>query len=106
MNNQKTKLYDNVSIRKFFLENWGVPVINTEEISKSQKYKQDKYNARNKLNKLYTEKDLFKIVDDVGKLDEAQERLLDSMFGDSKKKNEKKCKRKRERERKNIGRKI
>ena len=89
MNNQKTKLYDNVSIRKFFLENWGVPVINTEEISKSQKYKQDKYNARNKLNKLYTEKDLFKIVDDVGKLDEAQERLLDSMFGDSKKKRKK-----------------
>ena len=94
MNNQKTKLYDNVSIRKFFLENWGVPVINTEEISKSQKYKQDKYNARNKLNKLYTEKDLFKIVDDVGKLDEAQERLLDSMFGDSKKKTKKNVKEK------------
>ena len=84
INNQKTKLYDKMSIKKFFLDNWGLPCINYDEslLLKNQELKRkDKFGSNYKSKKLYTEKDLLKVVDDVGKLNEDQEKFLQSMFG-------------------------
>ena len=97
-NNQKTKLYDKMSIRKFFLDNWGIPCINYEEklLLKNQDLKnKNKYDSNYKSKKLYTEKDLLKVADDIGKLDEEQEQFLQMLdFGNKSKKTKKNTKEK------------
>ena len=83
-NNQKTKLYDKMSIRKFFLDNWSLPCIDYDEklLLKNQDLKnKNNYNSNYKSKKIYTEKDLLKVADDIGKLDEEQEQFYQSMFG-------------------------
>ena len=83
-NNQKTKLYDKMSIRKFFLDNWSLPCVNYDEklLLKNQDLKnKNNYNSNYKSKKIYTEKDLLKVADDIGKLDEEQEQFYQSMFG-------------------------
>ena len=101
INNQKTKLYDKMSIKKFFLDNWGLPCINYDEslLLKNQELKRkDKFGSNYKSKKLYTEKDLLKVVDDVGKLDEDQEKFLESMFGGFNNKSKKTKKKEKEKE--------
>ena len=101
INNQKTKLYDKMSIKKFFLDNWGLPCINYDEslLLKNQELKRkDKFGSNYKSKKLYTEKDLLKVVDDVGKLDEDQEKFLQSMFGGFNNKSKKTKKKEKEKE--------
>ena len=101
INNQKTKLYDKMSIKKFFLDNWGLPCINYDEslLLKNQELKRkDKFGSNYKSKKLYTEKDLLKVVDDVGKLDEDQEKFLQSMFGGFNNKSKKIKKKEKEKE--------
>ena len=101
INNQKTKLYDKMSIKKFFLDNWGLPCINYDEslLLKNQELKRkDKFGSNYKSKKLYTEKDLLKVVDDVGKLNEDQEKFLQSMFGGFNNKSKKIKKKEKEKE--------
>ena len=87
LNNQNTKLYDKMSIRKFFLDNWGLPVIHYDEslLLKNQEHKNknkyEKYNSQQK--KIYSEKELMEFYGNAGTLDKDQEKILNSILGNN-----------------------
>ena len=84
INNLKTKVYDKISVRKFFLNNWGIPVINLED--KNEMKNKNKYGDSNfKSKKIYTQKELLEMYEDEGVLDKKQEELLDMLFNDNNK---------------------
>ena len=84
INNLKTKVYDKISVRKFFLNNWGIPVINLED--KNEMKNKNKYGDSNfKSKKIYTQKELLEMYEDEGVLDKKQEQLLDMLFNDNNK---------------------
>ena len=84
INNLKTKVYDKISVRKFFLNNWGIPVINLED--KNEMKNKNKYGDSNfKSKKIYTQKELLEMYENEGVLDKKQEQLLDMLFNDNNK---------------------
>ena len=85
LDKKKTKLYDKMSIRKFFLDNWGVPVINYDE--KKLLKNQTNKGARNYHNppKVYTEEELAEAYKNVGNFDDDQLKMLKLMKKGNKK---------------------
>ena len=87
MNNLNTKLYDKMFIRKFFLNNWGVPVLFYDESSLLRNQVKNKLgNSNYQSRKIYTEKELVEMYGNVGTLDENQEKLLEMLSGNKNKK--------------------
>ena len=76
LDKKNTKLYDKMSIKKFFLDNWGVPVINFAD-TKQLKNSGNKYNNYQK--KLYTEEELAEACENIGNFDEDQKKMLMQM---------------------------
>ena len=87
INNLKTKAYDKISVRKFFLNNWGIPVINIDDkyLSKNQEGKNKFGSGDFKSKKIYTQKELLEMYGNEGVLDKKQEQLLDMLFGENNK---------------------
>ena len=103
INNLITKLYDKMSIKKFFLDKWGVPVVNFDEnlLLKNQVYRRDKFGISNlSSKKKYTQKELLDMYGGDLILDKDQEKLLEMMSGSNKnkKKNVKKITKEKEKE--------
>ena len=74
---RKVKLYDKLSIKKFFLDRWGVPVINYDEkkLIKNQNFFEggsSHYSVKH-----YTESELIEKYEDVGKFDDEQLKMLE-----------------------------
>lgn len=82
---RKTKLYDKMAIKKFFLDNWDLKVINYDEklLLKNQVNKGNNNSGRNNNNfksqKVLTEDELAEMYKNVGKLDDDQQKMLDLM---------------------------
>ncbi len=80
IDNRKTKIYDKMAIKKFFLDNWGVPVIDYDEkkLLKNQmnynKGKNDYYNR-----KTLTEEERAEAYKNVGVFDKDQIKMLNLM---------------------------
>lgn len=87
LDKKTTKLYDKMEIKKFFLDNWGLPIVNYDEKKLIKNQKKINYNDYNK--KLYTEEELAEAYKDIGKFDEDQQKMLNWMK-ESKKKHKKK----------------
>ena len=77
---RNTKLYDKMAIKKFFLDNWGVPVINYDEkkLLKNQFNNRDKHsrNYNNNSKRNFTEDELAEAYKNVGKFDDDQLKML------------------------------
>ena len=90
INNLSTKLYDKMLIRKFFLNNWGIPLIHFDEnllLRNQLKNKTGNSNYHSK--KIYTEKELVEMYGNAAYLDKNEQRLLEMLSGDRYKKNKK-----------------
>jgi len=90
INNLTTKLYDKMLIRKFFLNNWGIPLIHFDEnllLRNQLKNKMGNSNYHSK--KIYTEKELVEMYGNAAYLDKNEQRLLEMLSGDRYKKNKK-----------------
>ena len=90
INNLTTKLYDKMLIRKFFLNNWGIPLIHFDEnllLRNQLKNKTGNSNYHSK--KIYTEKELVEMYGNAAYLDKNEQRLLEMLSGDRYKKNKK-----------------
>jgi hypothetical protein len=103
INYQNTKLYDKMSIKKFFLENWGIPVINYDEklLLRNQepqdrnKYGYSKYHSK----KIYTEKELIDKYDNIISSNKERDKYIEKLFGnDDKIKKTKKVHKEKEKE--------
>ena len=103
INYQNTKLYDKMSIKKFFLENWGIPVINYDEklLLRNQepqdrnKYGYNKYHSK----KIYTEKELIDKYDNIISSNKERDKYIEKLFGnDDKIKKTKKVHKEKEKE--------
>ena len=93
INGKKTKLYDKMAIKKFFLDNWGIPVINYDEslLLKNQKYNpKDRFGKDNyQPKKIYTTNELLDMYGDIGVLNDDQKKLIAMMSSGGKKKHKK-----------------
>ena len=90
INNLTTKLYDKMLIRKFFLNNWGIPLIHFDEnllLRNQLKNKTGNNNYHSK--KIYTEKELVEMYGNAAYLDKNEQRLLEMLSGDRYKKTKK-----------------
>ena len=76
LDKKNTNLYDKMSIKKFFLDNWGVPVINFAD-PKQLKKSGDRYNNYQK--KQYTEEEIAQACENIGNFDEDQKKMLMQM---------------------------
>ena len=81
---RKTKLYDKMAIKKFFLDNWGLKIINYDEklLLKNQLNNRNNNSGRNynyNASKILTEEELAEMYKNVGKLDDDQQKMLDLM---------------------------
>ena len=72
-----TKLYDKMEIKKFFLDNWGLPIVNYDESKLLKNQHKKDYHESNK--KYYTEEELAEAYKDIGKFDEDQLKMLNWM---------------------------
>ena len=79
---KNTNLYDKMSIKKFFLNKWGIPVINYDE---SKLLKNREYNYNNYSKKKYTEEEKAEAYKNVGNLDEDQIKMIKQMQNCNKK---------------------
>ena len=86
LDNKKTKLYDKMAIKKFFLDNWNIPVINYDE---KKLLKNQINNDRGKYD--YYHKNLLTIEEraeaykNIGVFDEDQKKMLNLMKQKTKK---------------------
>ena len=97
MNNLPTKLYDKMSIKKFFLEKWGIPVIDFHPellLKNLELNKRDKGNYQSK--KLYTQKELLEMYGGDLTLEKKQEELINLIFSNDENKEKKKKEKKLE----------
>lgn len=86
INNLATKLYDKMFIRKFFLNNWGLPLIHYDEKLLLRNQPKYKTGNNNHSKKIHTEKELIEMYGNVGILDENEKKLLDMLSGGNPKK--------------------
>ena len=82
---RKTKLYDKMAIKKFFLDNWGLKIINYDEklLLKNQLNNRNNSSSGRNYNyyapKRLTEEELAEMYKNVGNLDDDQQKMLDLM---------------------------
>jgi hypothetical protein len=81
---RKTNLYDKMAIKKFFLDNWGLKIINYDEKLLLKNQLNNKNNNSGRNNNYYapkrlTEEELAEMYKNVGKLDDDQQKMLDLM---------------------------
>lgn len=81
---RKTNLYDKMAIKKFFLDNWGLKIINYDEklLLKNQNNRNNNNQGRNynyNAPKRLTEEELAEVYKNVGKFDDDQQKMLDLM---------------------------
>ena len=86
MNNLNTKLYDKMLIRKFFLNNWGVPVIFFDESFLLRNQLKNKGGNNYQSKKIYSQTELVEMYGNAGTLDKNQEKLLEMLSGNKQKK--------------------
>ena len=89
MNNLNTKLYDKMLIRKFFLNNWGVPVIFFDESFLLRNQLKNKGGNNYQSKKIYSQTELVEMLGNAGTLDKNQEKLLEMLSGNKQKKSKK-----------------
>ena len=78
LDKRKTKLYDKMAIKKFFLDNWGVPIINYDE-KKLLKNQNNKGGRNYNTHRIYTEDELAEAYKNVGNFDDDQLKMLKLM---------------------------
>ena len=76
LDNKNTNLYDKMSIKKFFLNRWDIPVINYDE---NKSLKKTGYNFNNHSKKIYTEEEKAEAYKNIGNLDEDQIKMIKQM---------------------------
>ena len=96
LDEKSTNLYDKMSIKKFFLDKWGIPVINYDENKILKKGGGRNYNNYQK--KIYTEDELAEAYKDVGQFTEEQKKLLELMSKSNRKHKKKVDKEKKQNE--------
>ena len=82
LDKKSTNLYDKMSIKKFFLNRWGIPVINYDE---SKLLKNREFNYNNYSKKKYTDEEKAEAYKNVGNLDDDQIKMIKLMQNCNKK---------------------